>query len=496
MRGDAYRAFCNKVKEFQPDALLRAVAKTSAVRIMDRSRFHRVFSQYFRHGEFALPDFILAEIVKATLCIEDKPYYKRAKIPTDRNLSYLHHLYLEVDAETKFEEREDIDTFFLRSSALQFPSQGGLWQLIPRTLLLHSTTTAVTGRNFDVSRRFEEALGIPLASYTFLGASLFALAIAANDGVLHLDQLHLFDLPEHDSRVVEKFLTLVSTDQEGFLRLCLERCDPQPGLEVYDYNPLIARPVVRLSTGQYSLPVPRLLIERVTSGVYYDLASSFGNEFLTYLGHAYQRYIGRLLSGIPNLTVLSEEEYGPRKSRRLSPDWILTSGSRAVLLECKTKKLRLGSRLPQFREQFQEDVQAGIATAVRQLRRSVDDIRRRQVFPSLGEADLLPLVVTLDHAYMLNGNMIRRIVDGELKAEGLESLDYQVASTEEIESLAGARDGRLLLDVLWAKARATDSREFDLATAIQKTDGFENHPLLRSTYLAFLDKVRLTPETK
>ena len=146
MRGDAYRAFCNKVREFQPDALLRAVVKTFAVRIMDRARFHRVFSQYFRHGEFALPDFTLAEIVKATLCIEDKPYYKRAKIPTDRNLSYLHHLYLEVDAETKFEEREDIDTFFLRSSALQFPSQGGLWQLIPRTLLLHSTTTAVTGR--------------------------------------------------------------------------------------------------------------------------------------------------------------------------------------------------------------------------------------------------------------------------------------------------------------------------------------------------------------
>jgi len=83
-----------------------------------------------------------------------------------------------------------------------------------------------------------------------------------------------------------------------------------------------------------------------------------------------------------------------------------------------------------------------------------------------------------------------------LKAEGLESLDYQVATIEEIESLAGARDGSLLLDVLWAKARATDSREFDLATAIQKTDGFENHPLLRSTYSAFLEKVRLTPETK
>ena len=83
-----------------------------------------------------------------------------------------------------------------------------------------------------------------------------------------------------------------------------------------------------------------------------------------------------------------------------------------------------------------------------------------------------------------------------MKAEGLESLDYQVATIEEIESLAGARDGSLLLDVLWAKARATDSREFDLATAIQKTDGFENHPLLRSTYSAFLEKVRLTPETK
>src|SRR5438034_2780037 len=59
-------------------------------------------------------------------------------------------------------------------------------------------------------------------------------------------------------------------------------------------------------------------------------------------------------------TTLFRSEYGPRKSRRLSPDWILTSGSRAVLLECKTKKLRLGSRLPQFREQFKEDVQAGI----------------------------------------------------------------------------------------------------------------------------------------
>ncbi len=299
----------------------------------------------------ALPDHILSEIVKAAILIDDRHYYRRELKPVERDVAYLQQLYFDVDAESRFDAVDDVEAFMFRLSALQFPAQGAPWKGIPRSIVLHTGYRPDTGPDFDVASRFRDILGMGLEEYTFLGASVAALALLSPSGVIDVGFLSRLAHPHYSQTNLDIFFGNIAINYEGFRQECTTRCDPAPGLEIYDYNPLVSHPIVQLPNGDFVCPVPRLLIERVTSGVYYDLAHAYDNEFLTYLGHAFQHYIGLLFAGIVGLDVRPEKEYGTRKAPRLSPDWLLVKDQTAVL-ECKTKRLRLGSRLPQFREQL------------------------------------------------------------------------------------------------------------------------------------------------
>ncbi len=493
MRGDAHKALSNKVREFNASELLRAIAQVSAHKYKDPDEVTRAASRHLTNPQTAFPEFILAEISKIAIQIEDRPYYRRDKVPIFRDLSYLQGLYLKVDAEQDFKDLSDLDEFMFRLSSLQFSSQGPLQQMISRTLLIHTQYASdARRRDFDVLQEFHKAMGLSLEDYTFLGVSMFALAIASRDGLLHLDHLAKVDLPQYEQSKVSLFLELVSTDFDAFRGESREKCDPQPGLEIYDYNPLVARPIVMLPSGQYVLPVPRMLVERVTSGVYYDLAEKYGNEFLTYLGHAYQRYIGRLFEGIAGIQVMPETEYGPKRKKRLSSDWIVSQEKRAAVIECKTKRLRLGGRLPHMSHILKEDIRQGVTGAVAQLSRCVEDIRRGNVFAHLADAKLFPMVVTLDQSYLFNTRLVRGIVRDQLSNTGAEVMEYQVASTEEIEFLTAFQDGAKLVEIIERKFETPEIREYDLFTLIRDSGGFKKHPLLESTYREFLSRIRLS----
>ena len=494
MKGAAYQSLRNKVRQFEPSTLLKCIAHVSALRIKDPHGLTRLLAKHLTNPHVGLPDFVLAELAKMTLDVETRPYYRRDKIPTYRDLAYLQQLYFDVDAEQNFEDMDDVEQFFFRLSSLQFPSQDGVWQLVPRTLLIHKRPVAsrtTKAGTFDTDLRFRQMMGLSLDEYTFLGVSLFALAVAARDGLLHLDHLLSIPLPQYERTKVEAFLHVTSTDFDQFRTECKAKCHPQPGLEIYDYNPLVARPVVRLSGGQYVLPIPRLLIERVTSGVFYDLAATHGNEFLTYLGHSYQRYVGMLFEGIEDIQVLPEMEYGSKKQRRLSPDWVIVHRDDAIVVECKTKRLRLGSRLPHMKDELRADLEKGVATAVTQLSTAVADIRNGAVYPQISSARLFPLVVTLDESYFFNTNTVRSLVSEQLAMAGTSAIDYQVAGTREIEYLSAFQNGARMLDIVSKKYGDPSAHQNDLATLIRDMGGYQKHPLLEKTYKEFLAEMRL-----
>ncbi len=145
MRGDAYKSLRNKVREFNASELLRAMAQVSALRYKDPDKVTRAASRHLTNPQMAFPDFILAEISKIAIQIEDRPYYRRDREPNFRDLAYLQTLYFNVDAEQDFTDLNDLDQFMFRLSSLQFSSQGPLLQMIPRTLLIHTGYASNTG---------------------------------------------------------------------------------------------------------------------------------------------------------------------------------------------------------------------------------------------------------------------------------------------------------------------------------------------------------------
>ena len=185
MRGDAYKSLRNKVREFNASELLGAIARVSAQKYKNPDKVTRAASRYLTNPQTALPDFILAEISKIAIQIEDRPYYRRDKDPNFRHLAYLQTLYLNVDAEQDFTDLNDLEEFMFRLFPLQFSSQGPLWQMVPRTLLIHAGYALDTEKgDFDAVQEFHKAMGLSLEEYTFLGLSIFALAIASRDGLL------------------------------------------------------------------------------------------------------------------------------------------------------------------------------------------------------------------------------------------------------------------------------------------------------------------------
>jgi hypothetical protein len=215
-----------------------------------------------------------------------------------------------------------------------------------------------------------------------------------------------------------------------------------PGYEIYEYNPLVARPIVKLADGSHSLPVPGLLLERITAGIYYDLAARFGREFQSYLGDAFEFYVGRLFEHRNDLEIIGEEEFGPKRRRRKSSDWLVASNGEAFLLECKTKRLRIGSATTPHRvQQLADDLKLGMVTGVRQLATTFEAIRSGLVFNGHDSDALYPLLVSMSSCFVQLGSRASIVAS----ASGLDHhFRYQIASTMRLRISPPGRRKRYL----------------------------------------------------
>ena len=117
----------------------------------------------------------------------------------------------------------------------------------------------------------------------------------------------------------------------------------------YTFNPLRKYPLVRVSAnGRNAIvaPIPTFLLRRFTDGVYYEICDAEG--FSDAFGRSFQRYVGEMLDKVnqgERLNILSEQPYHVGKNRKDSVDWIVSDPSGDLLIECKTKKLRLEAKL-------------------------------------------------------------------------------------------------------------------------------------------------------
>lgn len=295
----------------------------------------------------------------------------------------------------------DLTAFFVRTAFEQFPWQMSLFEEVSRTAALYLTAAANGPAASLLSEdAWTRALGIPLESFLGIGFFLHVWAMR-HDGWVDLDWL-----------AMPQFAPLLGALDEASIRRSVERylaasfaafreLDSKtfrsPGLVEHRFNPLGARPLIKLSA-KLLAPSPAMLLSRISAtGIYYDRCTEPG--FTDQLGPIFQHYVGMNLKLIPNATVLSEVEYA---RSQYTVDWIIVFDELVVLVEVKSTRLteRARAGVP---EALARDIDRTLVRAHEQIETTARIIRDRH--PALSgvprDRPAMGLTVTLEPFWLL-----------------------------------------------------------------------------------------------
>jgi len=202
-------------------------------------------------------------------------------------------------------------------------------------------STFVYGQGACASH-FEAAHGISVNTFSAIGFAMYTSL--SSDPVFHrysdLSALGISrDQMEQAFRLLSRphleMRKLASTERAGIFHTA--------------YRPSVLRRFPSISFGDRSerirAPLPQLIIERVTSGVFYDVVNGGGAVRADY-GARFQQYcLLYLQAALPGLGWEAEHEYYNGRARHDTPDILsVTEGEIGLAIECKATRMGYGAR--------------------------------------------------------------------------------------------------------------------------------------------------------
>lgn len=173
-----------------------------------------------------------------------------------------------------------------------------------------------------------------------------------------------------------------------------------PVLERYAVNPLASRPILRIDTTHYIVPVARLFGNAMGMATLYRIMEA-DSDFPAAFGGAFEHYVGETFRA-SFADVLPEETYRVGKDQWSGFDWTVIEPDYALLVECKTPRILVGAKT----SGDLEDVVAGLKRIVSEpagkMDAKVDHIRRglTQRTPDTLDRPVHRLIVTLEHMHL------------------------------------------------------------------------------------------------
>jgi hypothetical protein len=254
----------------------------------------------------------------------------------------LRHLEDQEFGATSKAEQIDIFIEMHRIGQRQFPWQRGGPNLADfyRPLYLYGQ-----GR---CAEYFAEAHGLTINDFSLVGFALFAL-FSSRPYVIRPPNLSELKLT---SETIEAGLRLLSVpvDSAGAAQRELLR-QTKAATWPIAYQPSVLRqfPVLSLDgrPKRLTAPVPILVLQRVTFGIYYDLTGDGGNLRNEIAGRFEQYSADFIRAMMPGFTVEREYHYdGKRKGAGYdSPDILVEdAGELAIVIECKATKLTFSAK--------------------------------------------------------------------------------------------------------------------------------------------------------
>jgi hypothetical protein len=320
----------------------------------------------------------------------------------------------------------------------QFPYQEPLGNLIPRYLIIW-TETKPADPPLDIQGAFKSKTGLSIEEFMKIGLAFYS-------GALHYPSFSREFLegtraeklkPFLTAEKIDAFLRAAAVDFPTFRQLCLQEEKEAPRAGKWVFNPLVSRPVIILPDGRFCVPIPRLLIHRITKGIYYDLLDAHSapdhNPFPDWFGHAFEEYGGIVLrKALDQSTIYSEPAYG--SPIRHGPDWTVLGQKIGLAMEFRSSRLPKMVRTTTERDEVMNRVRQGLAQTAGRLPAKIKDILDGSAgLPASGVSEIVPAVVTLEpwHPEALTAHLIRI----GLQKQGIDAGRFQLMSIGDLEWL-------------------------------------------------------------
>lgn len=271
-----------------------------------------------------------------------------------------------------------------RIASRQFEWQRGFFNkaLIYRTAVIYSHP--------DLNQRLFKKTGLRLDDFLYCAFSLYVYFIhfGALSSEYELDQIRI------NRTMRDAALRVFANDFATAIDLA--RLERRPW-SLTAYRPSILRryPILKTSGSpeQFLCPLPDLIIDRATSGIFYDVIDSSGTT-RNALGRGFETYVSKLLPTLPGAKTSPEFRYKVRKNLYDSPDFFITENDRTFcIVECKANRFSFPARYkdhPEAERGYEE-----LAKGAFQIWRFVSHCRNNDLNIEL-ESSPVGMVLTLD----------------------------------------------------------------------------------------------------
>lgn len=421
--------------------------------------------------------------------------YSYGKTPTNRDFIALANnvttIQNPIDNLQPKDPMEKIYSLMIKVAYQQFPFQEGTRNLLPRHLLIYlfsKTRKSLLDVDSAVSRNF----GISIQEFLTLGFVFTAASLvhsAFSRSFIENTKIRAIKKTVVPGKI-DMFLKRTAADYDTFRDMCTQEIKEYPRSGTYRFNPLFDRPIILRKDRKICIPVPMLVFNAITKGLYYDLLDIFhvegekGNEFAEWFGYAFEYYGGLLLKNtFGKLRVFKEPVYG--KEGKRGPDWTVIQGNTAIVLEFRSGRLNKKTKVYGDYTDIVDQLKRNVIDPLVKLPGKIYDIKSGCTdIPLKRDMEVYPCIVTYEPLYI--NEMIREVIDKELDRERVPRYDYELMSIEDLEWLLSWAQYETPFDFLRSKRDIIEWKTKSIREVIgikMKEKGIEN---LRNS---LLDKV-------
>ncbi|MDD5591437.1 MAG: hypothetical protein PHY18_05885 [Dehalococcoidales bacterium] len=343
-----------------------------------------------------------------------------------------------IDDKKPPDPKEAIFGMMVRLAYQQFPFQEGIFNVLPRHLLLY-LYSKVGSPSLNLDREAYEHFGLHVIEYMTIGFALYAASLEHSV----FQRSFIENTPVESMKKylvpgkVEKFLARTSADFDTFRSMCMREVESFPDGGTYRFNPLFDRPIIIRKDGRISIPVPMLVPHVITKGLYYDFLDLFSGEtsnpFSDWFGYAFEHYGGLLLKhALGKENVFPEPTYG--KEHKRGPDWTVIQNHSAIVFEFRSGRLNKKTKIYGDYSDIAALVKRNIIEPLTKFSGKIADMKAGQTgIPCNDNTEFFPCVVTYEPLY--SNQLFNDIIKQQFEREGIPEFDFELMSIEDLEWL-------------------------------------------------------------